>query len=185
PTLVALATLGIAAASLLTGYRLGLGTATPAGSNADGGYTWHVSDASFTAVSNGLGPVGLNATNGGAQPDDGGQLSLAGRVYDRGLGTHAPSHVRVYPAATCSRLNARVGIDDAAVAQRGGSVVFTVLVDGKAVYDSGAVTWQTGPAAVDVDITGTQVLDLVVTDGGDGNELDHADWGYPRLTCQS
>ncbi|MGH3345250.1 MAG: protein kinase domain-containing protein [Carbonactinosporaceae bacterium] len=148
-TLLTTATLGLAAASLLLGYSLGLGTATPTASNDGGSYTWHVSDASFTAVSNGLGPVGLNTANGGAQPDDGGQLSLAGRVYDRGLGTHAPSHVRVYPAATCSRLNARVGIDDAAVAQQGGSVVFTVLADGTTVYDSGAVTWQTGPTAVD------------------------------------
>jgi hypothetical protein len=32
-------------------------------------------------------------------------------------------------------------------------------------------------------VTGGQVLDLVVGDGGDDNGLDHADWAAPTLTC--
>ncbi len=34
---------------------------------------------------------------------------------------------------------------------------------------------------IDVDITGAEKLFLVVTDGGDGNSWDHADWLEPRL----
>ncbi|MEV6907311.1 NPCBM/NEW2 domain-containing protein [Amycolatopsis sp. NPDC051071] len=30
---------------------------------------------------------------------------------------------------------------------------------------------------------GVQVLDLVVTDGGDGVDSDHADWAAAALTC--
>jgi hypothetical protein len=34
-----------------------------------------------------------------------------------------------------------------------------------------------------VNVTGAQVLDLYVGDGGDGNGSDHADWANPTLTC--
>ena len=33
------------------------------------------------------------------------------------------------------------------------------------------------------DVTGAQVVRLVVTDGGDGIDSDHADWANARLTC--
>jgi hypothetical protein len=36
---------------------------------------------------------------------------------------------------------------------------------------------------LDVDISGAQLLDLVVGDGGDGNGLDHADSANAQLDC--
>jgi hypothetical protein len=36
---------------------------------------------------------------------------------------------------------------------------------------------------LDVDITGTQLLDLVVGDGGNGNGNDHGDWADAQLQC--
>jgi hypothetical protein len=38
--------------------------------------------------------------------------------------------------------------------------------------------------AVDVDVTGTNRLTLVVTDGGDSIEYDHADWADATITCR-
>lgn len=39
--------------------------------------------------------------------------------------------------------------------------------------------------ALDVDVTGAQVISLVVGDGdgGDGTGNEHADWAVPTLTC--
>jgi len=53
----------------------------------------------------------------------------------------------------------------------------------RAAFQSGLVTRQTPGQAVDidVDITGARKLFLVVNDGGDGFECDHADWLEPRL----
>jgi hypothetical protein len=34
-----------------------------------------------------------------------------------------------------------------------------------------------------VPVTGAQVVDLAVGDGGDGNGNDHGDWLTPVLTC--
>ena len=36
---------------------------------------------------------------------------------------------------------------------------------------------------LDVDVTGAQRLELRVTDGGNGNGNDHADWAAARLAC--
>jgi alpha-glucosidase len=35
-----------------------------------------------------------------------------------------------------------------------------------------------------VDVTGVRMLRLLVTDGGDGRDFDHADWTDARLTCE-
>jgi hypothetical protein len=37
--------------------------------------------------------------------------------------------------------------------------------------------------ALRADVTGVQVLDLVVGDAGDGNGRDHGDWATPTVTC--
>jgi hypothetical protein len=46
-------------------------------------------------------------------------------------------------------------------------------------FESGLM--RSGSVDIDVDVTGAQTLSLVVTDAGDGGELDWADWINPRL----
>jgi hypothetical protein len=38
-------------------------------------------------------------------------------------------------------------------------------------------------APLDLDVTGKNELRLVVTNGGDNVDYDHADWANARLTC--
>lgn len=62
-------------------------------------------------------------------------------------------------------------------------MVFEVWADGEQVWKSPLLT-NTDPASpVDVDLAGATTLQLRVTDGGDGNQYDHADWADARLTC--
>ena len=58
------------------------------------------------------------------------------------------------------------------------------IVESKALWNSSLVTYRAGEQSteVKVDIAGAKKLYLVVTDGGDGNNWDHADWIEPKLT---
>jgi hypothetical protein len=146
--------------------------------------TSYVSDLPYTAVANGWGPVERNHAVGGQGVDDGGPITVGGQQYAHGLGVNSPSQVRVYPAGRCTSFTAILGLDQEVVAISQGTVDFQVVGDGRPLFDSGIVTWQTPAKPVQVDIGTVQVLDLVVTDGGDGNGNDHADWADPKVTCK-
>jgi hypothetical protein len=57
------------------------------------------------------------------------------------------------------------------------------IMKNKALWNSKLITYKTGEqiANVNVDIAGAKKLYLVVTDGGDGINWDHADWIEPKL----
>ena len=150
-------------------------TSVPSGS------TVFVSDLTPTAATNGYGPYEQNRSNGGAAAGDGGPLRIKSVVYAKGLGTVPAASITYSLAGSYGRFLATVGIDD--IAKPNGSVVFQVFTDGGTkLYDSGTVTWNTSPVAIDVSVAGRATLRLVVTDAGDGTAWDHADWGNARLT---
>ncbi|MEW9515767.1 NPCBM/NEW2 domain-containing protein [Streptomyces tubercidicus] len=65
-----------------------------------------------------------------------------------------------------------------------GSVVFQIYRDGTLVADSGPMTVGQPAKRLTADLTGGTELRLVATDGGNGNNSDHADWGGPLSTCR-
>jgi len=142
----------------------------------------YLSDAILSAVSNGHGPLEIDAANGEDRAGDGRPITLNGATYLKGLGTHAPSRVRYMLPAGCTRVfTAWVGVDDE-VGSRG-SVVFRVFADASKVYDSGVMTGASATQHVDVSITGTAQLQLVVAKGGSDKDYDHADWANARIEC--
>ena len=74
-----------------------------------------------------------------------------------------------------------MGLDDEAADR--GSVTFQVWADGVQLYDSGVVTGRAQARQVTVNVAGTQELTLLVTDAGDDNVQDLADWADARLLC--
>jgi DNA-binding beta-propeller fold protein YncE len=142
----------------------------------------YLSDRGWDAASNGWGPVEKDISVAEQAPDDGRALLLNGVKYAKGLGVHAPAEVRYALDGTCSRFKADVGLDDE---KNGGAVVFQVWADAIKVYDSGIMTGTTATKTVDVGIAGAKELRLVVTDGGNGDGEDHADWADARLVCGS
>jgi LPXTG-motif cell wall-anchored protein len=133
---------------------------------------------------NGLGPIETDTSNGGGSAKDGGQISMDSIPYPKGLGVHAPSDIRYNLGGICSgSLIADVGVDDSA--GNNGSVVFQVLLDGQVAYDSGLLRGSDTRKPINVDVTGKRELRLVVTDGGDGNSSDIANWAGARLACPS
>ncbi|MFD9817962.1 beta-galactosidase [Streptomyces violascens] len=154
------------------------GVASPPPSPGAGAHD--LADLDFTAT-NGWGPVERNTSNGEDAAGDGRPMSIAGVPYAKGLGVHAAGDVTVFLGGACSRFTASVGVDDETGG--GGSVAFSVLADGRAVATTGVLRGRAAAIPLAADVSGAQVVDLVVTDGGDGNGLDHGDWAGARLTC--
>ncbi|ATL25906.1 NPCBM/NEW2 domain-containing protein [Streptomyces formicae] len=148
--------------------------APPAGSSALGDLPW------ITAT-NGWGPVERNTSNGENVGGDGNPITIGGTVYAKGLGVHADSAVEYYTGGTCEKVTAQVGVDDEKLLK--GTVVFEIWADGKKVASTGVLTNAMPAQELSADVTGARLVRLVVTDGGDGNDSDHADWGDATLSC--
>ena len=75
----------------------------------------------------------------------------------------------------CTSFAAQVGVDDEVGAN--GSVVFEIWVDGTRRVSSPRLTGADNAVALTADLTGASQLRLVVQNGGDTIDYDHADWG--------
>ena len=145
--------------------------------------TSYLSDKTWTSATNNYGPVELNHSNGEDLAGDGGVITLNGVTYAKGLGVHAGADVRYAIGGTCSLFTAVVGVDDEVGSN--GSVTFQVWTDGVQRYDSGLMTGAMAGKSLSVDTTGASQIALIVSDGGDGSNYDHADWATPQVTCTS
>jgi hypothetical protein len=143
----------------------------------------YLSDLIWSSMVNGYGPVEKDMSNGEDLQGDGQTITLNGVTYAKGLGAHADSDVRYALAGGCSRFTASVGVDDEVGTF--GTVAFQVYSDGSKIYDSGVMSGTSATKNIDVSISGTNELRLVVTDGGDGSAYDHADWALARVECGS
>ena len=113
------------------------------------------------------------------QSVDGHPIFLDGKRFEHGVGTHANSVFRVALGGKGERFTATVGVDDEF--GQTGSVVFTVLGDGKPLWESGLLRGGDPAKEVSVDLKGVKTLLLVVGDGGDDINFDHADWADARI----
>jgi len=104
-------------------------------------------------------------------------LTIGGKIYPRGIGTHAPSRIVYSVDKQYKRFQAQAGADGAT----GPTVTFEVWVDGTKRWESGLMTREMPAKSVDLDISGAAVLEIVVGDGGNGFGADHADWAEARL----
>ncbi len=155
-------------------------TATsPTGKSGTSTYTVSVSSLAPLSATNGYGPYERNMSNGEAAAGDGRTITLNGVRYKKGLGVNSTSSITYALNGSYKQFLSDVGIDDEIGS--GGSVTFEVWVDGTRVYASGVMTATTATAKVNVNVTGAQRLTLVVTNGGDNSNSDHADWADARL----
>lgn len=109
----------------------------------------------------------------------GSALTIREQRYDKGLGVHAPSVIVFSLNGQFRKFVFHPGIDD--VTEGKGSVRFKVLVDGRPAYDSRRVDAFAVLPPQEVDVSGVEVLRLVVEDGADGKENDIADWADAKL----
>lgn len=130
-------------------------------------------------------------------------------AFERGLGVHAPSKIRIGLNGMAAMFTASVGVDHAVKKMidtlqdsdskvfpnyvydnqidhydptLGGSVVFKVFADDKLVYKSEKLTAFDDPVEVQVDLKHTEVLKLLVEPTEDGSYADHANWGNAAIS---
>lgn len=108
-------------------------------------------------------------------------LSIAGKRYPQGIGVHANSTLTFNVGGQFKQFKAEVGIATR-IGDRG-SVVFSVYGDGRRLFESGVVTGGAEvPLPISVDIENVKRLTLKVTDAGDLDLGDVANWGSARVT---
>ncbi|MET7284079.1 glycoside hydrolase family 97 catalytic domain-containing protein [Kribbella sp. NPDC005582] len=141
----------------------------------------YVSDQPWTDETNGYGrPQQRDHSHGGDKPP--GTLTIAGKTYAKGVGSHAPSSLTTWLGSACTRFVAEVGVDDD-VTTGEASVTFVVVGDGRILASTPVIRSGAAATVLDLDVTGVKRLTLATTDGGDGRNSDHADWGSAALTC--
>ncbi|WP_406380331.1 NPCBM/NEW2 domain-containing protein [Streptomyces sp. NBC_01618] len=144
------------------------------------GEAW-ASDLVWLKSVNGYGPAERDRSNGESGATDGHPLTLAGKVYEKGIGVHADSDIEVYLGGRCSKFTADVGIDDEINGY--GEVAFSVEADGKVLWTSPKVTGASATVPVDVRLDGARHVHLKVTDTNGSKTGDHGDWAAARFTC--
>jgi hypothetical protein len=141
----------------------------------------YVSDQPWTDETNGYGrPQQRDHSHGGDNPPA--TLTIAGKTYAKGIGAHAASSLTTWLGAACTRLVAEVGVDDDTTTGEG-SVTFVVTGDGRTLASTPVIRAQEAATVLDLDVTGVKRLTLSTTDGGNGKNSDHADWGTASLSC--
>ncbi len=141
--------------------------------------SFYLSDINWTSATNGWGPVERDKSNGEKGSGDGNTIRLNGTSYTKGLGVHALSEITYTLNGQYSTFLSDIGLDDEI--GNNGSVVFQVWGDGIKLYDSGLMTGSSATKSVNLNITGVNSLKLVVTNGGDNINYDHADWANARI----
>ena len=123
-------------------------------------------------------------TQGWGQPQadkavTGKPLSIGGKTFERGLGTHTDSLVRLQLKGGAERFMASVGVDDAATSDQA-TIVFRVVGDGKTLWKSPGMKRGQAARPVEVDVKGVKMLLLLADSGGDIS-FGHADWADAKL----
>lgn len=106
-------------------------------------------------------------------------MRIAGRQFERGVGTHAVSTLHLALDGQVVRFSAQVGVDDSA--GKNGSVRFQIYADKRLVFDSGVMRGGEPAKSVDVSLEGVRELLLLVDAADDGINFDHADWADARF----
>ena len=106
-------------------------------------------------------------------------LSIGGQKFERGVGTHADSIVRLQLKGGSEMFSAFVGVDDAATSDQA-RLAFRVIADGKTVWRTNGVKRGQAPRKIEVGVKGVKML-LLIAESRGGIGYAHADWADARL----
>lgn len=120
---------------------------------------------------------------GAAQRDKsvtGQPISIGGKKFEHGVGTHANGMARLDLHRSASRFTAYVGVDDDAGSDTA-RISFRVIGDGKTLFRTGAMRPGQAARRVDVDVSGMSSLLLIVRAASGDISFDHADWADANI----
>jgi 4-amino-4-deoxy-L-arabinose transferase-like glycosyltransferase len=129
-----------------------------------------------TSVSFGFAPPRINQSWGGPP------ITMGGIEYERGIGVHAWCRMTYPVPSNAAELQAIVGLSDGIKECPKASVTFEIRdVHDRLLYESGIVDVFTPPKLASARVEGTPAVTLIVTDGGNGIDCDHANWAEPSF----
>jgi len=131
--------------------------------------TTELSSLSLLEVKQGYGEPQMDASIVGNP------ISIAGKLYERGVGTHAPSTWTLALGGHAKRLSGHVGLTDSP-GNEIGSCEFIVREGSRILWQSGVMREGDAAKPVDLNLSGLKEITLEVTTGGDQNWSDHAAW---------
>ena len=104
------------------------------------------------------------------------------KEFKKGIGTHANSEI-VYDleGGKYKYFETYVGVDRNIPEQDKSSVIFKIYADGKEVYNSGVMKYNTEAKFVRIPVDGVKELKLVANNANNGNSSDHADFADAKL----
>lgn len=111
------------------------------------------------------------------------EMSIAGKKYAAGLGTHSLSRFDIDLKRRGISFSAYTGVDDGAAGQPA-KISFKITGDGAVLWESGLMKAGDPAIKADVNLKGIRKLSLLVEDGGDGGNYDHADWAEAVFTVK-
>ena len=152
--------------------------------------TYRLEDLDLSTMTKGSNAVNKN------QSTDGKRLTINGKEYDYGVGTHAESHYVIYLNGKGVSFKAKGGLDDEQRDENGtprsNGVIFKVvnLDNNSIIATTDVVKGKTDAVSLKqltdnsetINLAGIQKIDLVVDPNG-GNDWDHADWVETELVC--
>jgi len=105
-------------------------------------------------------------------------MTMGGKIFHRGIGTHAYSRIVYKRPENHDTFAATIGCDQKALV---GSLVFVVEGDGKELFRSPIFRADSTPMEIKIPIGGMTEIALIVEDGGDRINADHGNWANARF----
>ncbi len=147
------------------------------------------SDLEPVSATNGYGVIGWDVVNKDSAGSPDVPLTIIDKTdpakpvtntYEKGLGVHAPSNVQFYTGGQCTSFSSFVGLEGAF----GGKIIFTIVGDGKVLYQSRTFTSGFAPEHPVVDLTGVSYVELKVDPISAGAiNGAHGVWGDAKFSC--
>lgn len=114
---------------------------------------------------------------------EGKPLTIAGVVFEKGIGTHAVSKFMLELDGKAIEFSSGAGVDDES--GNDATIEFFVIGDKKILWQSGVMHKGDSVSRFRVSLKNIKKLALYVSDGGDNINYDHADWIEPVITYRN
>ncbi len=148
-----------------------------------------ISDLTPVSTSNGYGVIGKDVVNKDSAGSPDVPLTIVDKTdpanpktttYEKGMGVHAASNLTYYVGEQCSRFTGEIGLEG----NFAGTVIFTVIGDGKVLYQSRTLVNGFAPEKLNIDLSGVSYVELKVDPitGGSINGA-HGVWGNAKFLC--
>ncbi len=125
----------------------------------------------------------VTAASGGPRADltpQGRTITLAGQPQAYGIGIQANSRLEILAQRQFTRFMALAGVDDSSV-DASGKVVFRVYGDRKLLFESTPLKRGAAPVAIEVAVSGVDILELTAEGGNSEERSLVTAWGSAQL----